>query len=561
MTKLDIRGQSNYAGFHRYQLRVSALEEEVERRSVSLQEVNFKLRQEIAERRRAEKVLRENQDRLLALVNASPDVMMVLDDRGTCLEVFTSQRQLLVADPEKQIGRPISELIPERQAQRFLDALSRTMTEGSLQSFEYELDVQEGHRWFEGRMIPLGRRDAGRSAVLIVSRDITDRKQAEEARSDSEELYRGLVESCPDGIVLTDLEYQPVMANQVAAEHYGAANVEEFLTKGASAFDCIVPEDRARALESAIKTVETGCMRNLEYRLMRNNGQVYPIEMNASLIKDKDGNPKAFIGVVRDLSDRKQAEEERAKLQVKLLETQRLESLGLLAATIAHDYKNLLMGLYGHVDLALSDLPPASPTAPFLHNIRTIADRLSEFTSQILSYSGRSEVTYAKLDLSKMVEDMIQLLRISLPRQIDLQLDLMPRPPAMEGDISQIRQVLLNLIINAAEAMEGQVGVIFIRTGTLQVDHDYVRVHNIEEQLQEGPYVQLEITDTGCGMTPEIQEKIFAPFFTTKSSGRGLGLAAVHGIIRSHEGAIKIYSEQGRGTTFTILFPCAPEVV
>jgi two-component system, cell cycle sensor histidine kinase and response regulator CckA len=192
-----------------------------------------------------------------------------------------------------------------------------------------------------------------------------------------------------------------------------------------------------------------------------------------------------------------------------------------------------------------------------LQNIRATADRLSEFTDQILSYSGRSKVTHGILDLSRIVEDMVQLLKVSLPKQIDLRLELMPCPPAMEGNISQIRQVVMNLITNAAEAMEGQAGVISIRTGTLQIDQAYLRTHKIEEQLQEGPYVFLEITDTGCGLTPEIEEKIFDPFFTTKSSGRGLGLAAVQGIIRSHKGVIKIYSEKGRGTTFTILFPCA----
>lgn len=556
MTILDIHNPPDAPDYQQYRNRVLVLEAENEKRTRSLWVANAKLRQKIAEQRRAEKILQEHRNRLLALVNASPDVMVVLDERGICLEVFTSQRQLLATDPEMKIGRHVSEFLPGEQAQLMLEVLSRVLAEERLERFEYEIRVAKGTCWFEGRMVLLDRSSDNYRTVLLVSRDITDRKLAEDELSESEERHRALVASCPDGIVMCDLECRPVMANQVAAEYYGEASVDEILSEGLCSFDCIVPEDRARAMENAIKTIETGITRNNEYRFRRNNGETIPIEISAALIKDKNGSPKAFIGVLRDLSERKREEEERVKLQAKLLETQRLESLGLLAATIAHDYKNLLAGLYGHVDIALMNTPPRSPIVQSLHNIRLTADRLSEFTSQILSYSGGGEVAYATINISEIVAEMINLLHVAISKKIGLKPDLHPSLPAIQGDTGRIRQVVMNLITNAAEAIGDHAGTITIRTGMCQIDHGHVSPYSTDEYPQEGPHVFLEVTDTGCGIPQEYMEKIFDPFFTSKSSGRGLGLAAVRGIVRSHHGAIQVHTEENRGSTFMVLLPC-----
>ena len=249
------------------------------------------------------------------------------------------------------------------------------------------------------------------------------------------------------------------------------------------------------------------------------------------------------------------AEEERHKLEAQIQHSQRLESLGILAGGVAHDFNNLLTTILGNTGLALEDLPAVSPARESLKEIEAASHTAAELCRQMLAYSGRGQFVMKPINLSSLTQELVHLLQVSIFKKVLLQCRLADDLPAIEADPSQVRQVVMNLVINASEAIGNKEGIITISTGTLLCDQSYLLENYFTEPPSPGTYVFLEILDTGCGMNAETRAKIFDPFFTTKFTGRGLGLAAVLGIMRQHKGAIKVASEPGNGTTFTVLFP------
>jgi len=249
--------------------------------------------------------------------------------------------------------------------------------------------------------------------------------------------------------------------------------------------------------------------------------------------------------------------EERRRLDDKLQQAQKLESLGVLAGGIAHDFNNLLTGILGNADLALLELSPESPAREEIGQIRLASTRAADLTRQMLAYAGRGRFVSEILDLSKVVEEMLHLLESSICKQAALHCDLAPDLPAIEGDPGQIRQVVMNLITNASDALEEQPGLLSLRTGICELDGGDPLLLQEDAREGGGPHVFLEVSDTGCGMDAETRARMFDPFFTTKFPGRGLGLAAMLGIVRSHRGAVRVESEPGRGTTCRVLFPVA----
>jgi len=240
---------------------------------------------------------------------------------------------------------------------------------------------------------------------------------------------------------------------------------------------------------------------------------------------------------------------------------QKLESLGVLAGGIAHDFNNLLMAILGNADLALMELSPHAPARSNIEEIEKASQRAAGLAKQMLAYSGKGKFVIETIDLNEFIDEMAHLLEVSISKSVFLKLNLASNLPTINGDSNQIRQIIMNLIMNASEAIGSKSGYISIFTGAMHCDNNYLNVNNesiqitSEASLAEGIYTYLEVVDTGCGMTSKTIGKIFDPFFTTKFTGRGLGMSAVLGIIRGHKAAIKIYSEVGIGTTFKILFP------
>jgi len=257
----------------------------------------------------------------------------------------------------------------------------------------------------------------------------------------------------------------------------------------------------------------------------------------------------------REMGEREIAEEGRRAIEAKVLEVQKLESLGVLAGGIAHDFNNLLVAILGNASLALLDLPEDSPARQSIADIEVASQRAGELARQMLAYSGRSRFQVEPIELGELVRELMTLLQVSIGKSVVIKLDLSKDPIIVDADAAQLRQVVMNLVINAADAIGDRSGFVTIRVGQLRADAAYLADVHPEAELAAGHYAALEVSDTGMGMDTATQARIFDPFFTTKFAGRGLGLAAVLGIVRGHGGALRVYSEIGRGSTFRIVLP------
>ncbi|MEO6742794.1 MAG: PAS domain S-box protein [Chthoniobacteraceae bacterium] len=322
-------------------------------------------------------------------------------------------------------------------------------------------------------------------------------------------------------------------------------------------FDLLHPEDQQKARDVYGRILQSQNPQLVELRSHPARGPMRYFSANVTILPPQPGRAPRAAGTVMDVTATRQAQIEREQLDRKVQETQKLESLGVLAGGIAHDFNNLLTTILGNASLAEMDVAPGSPTQECLAQITEASLRAADLCKQMLAYSGRGRFVVQKLDLGQLVEQTAQMLQISISKKAVLRFRLEKGLPPVEVDATQIRQVIMNLVINASEAIGDKSGVISISTGLTRVDRAYFAGTLMDPDLPEGEYVFLEVSDTGSGMSPETQAKIFDPFFTTKFTGRGLGLAAVLGIVRGHKGAMKVYSELGRGTTFKLLFPAA----
>jgi PAS domain S-box-containing protein len=254
---------------------------------------------------------------------------------------------------------------------------------------------------------------------------------------------------------------------------------------------------------------------------------------------------------LRDVSEKK-------RFQERFQQTQKLESLGLLAGGIAHDFNNLLTGIIGNTSIVLEEIPPESPMHAGLQDVASAAERASALTQQLLAYAGKGRLVVEPLDLSSLVRETSNLIKTSIPMTVELRLQLAADLPAIEGDASQIQQLVMNLVLNGAEAIgEGEAGVVVVTTGTQLANEAYIQQMRTAGEIAPGNYVMLDVSDTGCGMSEATVARIFDPFFTTKFAGRGLGLAAAMGIVRGHKGVLKVHSVLGKGSSFRVLFPAS----
>ena len=304
---------------------------------------------------------------------------------------------------------------------------------------------------------------------------------------------------------------------------------------------------------------ETGAIRNRELDYAGRDGRAVPMLFSASPIYDESGRFDGVVCMAQDITERKRAEETLRSLERQMQQAQKLESLGVLAGGVAHDFNNILMAVQGHAELALNGIAPTSPAHRNLVEISTAARRAADLCRQMLAYAGRSSFALEKVGLQELVEEMTDLLKTTISKKAILTLNLEKGLPPIQADPTQIRQIVMNLIINVSEAIGDRSGVISVSVGTTRCDEEYLQKTELNDDLPPGLYVHLEVTDTGHGMDAEMQSRIFDPFFSTKFTGRGLGLAAVLGIVRAHKGALKVYSEPGKGTTFKILFPALAE--
>ena len=382
--------------------------------------------------------------------------------------------------------------------------------------------------------------------------NILSRRQAEEALSKSEERFRAIYERAPIGVALMDsASGRFLQVNPMYCEIVGYSQ-REMLTL--DFMNITHPEDLQRDLYemSRVGRGESNYYK-IEKRYVRKNGSTAWVQLHVVPLTWEDGIMTEHLAIVSDITERKRAEKEKAKLEAQILQAQKMESVGRLAGGVAHDFNNMLGVIIGHSELALSQLNPDQPLYEDLTEIRNAAERSTSLTRQLLAYARKQTAAPRVLDLNQTVTSMLNMLQRLIGENINLNWHPAEILWPVKIDPSQLDQILANLVVNARDAITG-VGKITIETKNCTLDEDYCAAHI---GSVPGEYATLTVSDDGCGMDKETLAQIFEPFFTTKDIGKGtgLGLATVYGIVKQNNGFINAYSEPGHGTTFTIYLP------
>jgi PAS domain S-box-containing protein len=390
------------------------------------------------------------------------------------------------------------------------------------------------------------------TCILSSIADITAHKRAAEALRESRDRLEAILSSLDDAVFLVDPATRLIGdCNEATTRLFGYSREE--LTGRESDFLHVDHAHFERFGREALAAYEDpGCYAT-EFEMRRKNGDVFPTEHFVRPLRDPDGRIRCIVSVVRDITDRKRAEEERATLEAQLQQSQKMESVGRLAGGVAHDFNNMLGVILGHAEFALDQVDPDQPLHADLEEIQQAARRSADLTRQLLAFARKQTIAPQVLDLNETVAGMLKMLRRLIGEDIDLTWHPEPGLWPVRVDPSQIDQILANLCVNARDAI-ADVGKMTIETAHGVFDADYCARH---VGFVPGEYVRLAVSDDGCGMDEDTLAHVFEPFFTTKAvgTGTGLGLATVYGIVKQNDGFINVYSEPGHGTTFAIYLP------
>ncbi|RKY83703.1 hypothetical protein DRQ09_09675, partial [candidate division KSB1 bacterium] len=383
-------------------------------------------------------------------------------------------------------------------------------------------------------------------------RDITERKKSEEELRASEQLYRSLFEDIADPILIFDQEtYRFLDCNKSAIKRYGYTR-EEFLNM---APHNLHPSEELKIVEKNIDDQET--ILPHRYTHITKYGEKFPVEIHTQEIMYK--GKKAWISIIRDITERIKAEEEKRKLQEQLFYAQKMESIGRLAGGIAHDFNNILTSVMGYAELLKMEFPDTTTSeGKAVDVILRGTERAANLTKQLLGFARGGKYNPVPININDVIRDVVSMSEKIFEKNIDVNYEFEQKVKTIEADRTQMEQVLTNLIINAKDAMPLG-GTLTFRTENIYIDKEY---SNKYPEFKTGNYVKISVSDTGIGMTEEVKKHIFEPFFTTKglAKGTGLGLATVYGIIKNHNGYINVYSEAGKGTTFNIYLPASTKI-
>ena len=480
-----------------------------------------------------------------AIFKYAVDGIVTIDRQGAIIEINPAAEAMFGYKRGELIGKNITALMPEKYRARHDAGLARYLSQGHSRILGRAIEL-EGLK-SDGSIFPMDlsvneMQVTGEERLFIgMVRDIRTRKQ----RDAEMRRLAVVVEQAAEGIIITNAEGVIEFVNP-AFEALNGYSMDEVLGQTPRVLKS--GKQAEDFYEELWHTIKEGGVWRAQLVNKRKDGTFYDAEHIISPIYDADGRITHFVGFQRDMTS------ERA-LRSQMEHTQRLESLGVLAGGIAHDFNNILTAIMGNVALAERRLEPGSSAIDFLKRVEDSTQGAANLCKQMLAYSGKGKFEIKPINLSELVEEISRLMEVSIKKNVLLRYNLAKNLPAVEADAAQLQQVILNLITNANEAIEDRSGVITLNTGVMYADSAYLLGAYTNTSLPEGRYVYMEVSDTGCGMDAKTMKRIFDPFFTTKFTGRGLGMSAVVGIINSHRGALKIYSEVGRGTTFKILLP------
>jgi PAS domain S-box-containing protein len=500
----------------------------------------------------------QGEKRFRTVFNAAPLGIAIADAKGYILEVNDAFLRLLGYSKDEIKKLTFMDIThPDDHAETI--RLSKKALNDNNNSYQTEkryLKQNGDYLWGIVRATAIKNNNSNLQYWLTLIEDITEHKAAKEALQQTGKRYRNILESIEEGYFEVDLKGNFTFFNDQICGIIGYPRQE---LMGMNNRQYTSPATARRMYQTFNRIFKTGKSAKItNYEIIRKDGTRKTLEVSAALMRNLDDAPIGFRGILRDATDRIQAEKDRKRLESQVQHAQKMEAIGTLAGGIAHDFNNLLMGFQGNISLMLMDLVEDHPHCEFLHNMQSYVKRGSELTRQILGFArgGKYQVKTTMLnDLINKNADMFSRTKKEITIHKKFQDDLWP----VEVDQGQIEQVLLNLFVNAWQAMPGG-GSLFLETENVILDeYDYDKPYAISP----GRYIRISVSDTGIGMDKATQERIFEPFFTTKEVGRGtgLGLASTYGIIKNHMGIINVYSEKGHGSTFKIYLPASKKQV
>ncbi|MBU4264197.1 MAG: PAS domain S-box protein [Proteobacteria bacterium] len=508
---------------------------------------------DITEKYQAVAALHESRERLRAIIDTAASIILMLSPDFAILEFNPAA--------EKLFGRTREEVLGENYLELFIPQDLRPSVEqemikviGGIPTSDFENDVfaRHGERltllWNADRMVDAAGRTIG---VLATAINITERKQTEIELENAHALLRSLIDSVPDLIFFKDHESTYLDCNKAFAEFAGK-DITDII--GKTDYDFFSPELAGFFREKDRQMLASGETKRNEEWVDYPDGRHVLLDTLKTPYHTPDGTVLGLIGVSRDVTERKKAEDDKEKLEAQLRQAQKLEAIGTLAGGIAHDFNNILFAILGNADIGEIEISRGHFPKEELKEIKTAGIRARDLVKQILSFARKAKQERMPLCTIIIIKEVLKLLRSTLPTTIDIRQDLRDPEASVIADPTEIHQLFMNLCTNAGHAMMKNGGMLEVGQRIIDIDEDFAENN---PNLQPGPHLLLTISDTGEGMTPETIEHIFEPFFTTKgkAEGTGMGLAVVHGIVTSLNGAIKVYSEIGHGTSFTIYLP------
>jgi len=506
----------------------------------------------INDRKQAEQALQESEGKLRAIFQASPLAIALIDREGRVLDSNEEHAVRLDMTREQMVGKFIWDLLPTSVRAHRKNQAESVFATGRPFSGEDERDGV----WNAYYIYPAIRDERDEvTAVIVEALDITERKRTEQALRESEEKYRTILENMEDGYFEVDLAGNFTFFNEAMRRMLGYAK-DELMGMNNRAF--MDTENARKVFKTFNRVYKTGnADKAFDWELITKDGATCYIETSVSLIREAFGEPIGFKGIARDINERKKAEAEKAQLEERFNQAQKLESIGRLAGGVAHDLNNMLSPVLGYSELLLRELGKNDPRRQSLEEILSAVTRARDLVHQLLAFGRKQVLKFKTFGLNTLLKNFEGLLRRTIREDITIHMDLDPSLPYIKGDQGQIEQIVMNLAINSQDAMPDG-GQLNFQTARVELDENYASQH---QGVVAGTYVLLMVTDTGCGMDAMTRENVFEPFFTTKATGKGtgLGLSSVYGIVKQHGGNVWAYGEPGMGATFKIYLPLAQD--
>ena len=518
--------------------------------------------QDITERKQAEEALKKNRNFIDKIINTAPNLVYIYDLVLKCNVYSNDGIKKLLGFGVNEIQKMGEALFPTLLHPDDLgkviahQALLKKSKDGEVFEINYRMKNKQGaYRILRSWDTVFTKGDDGTVQQIIgLAADVTDQIKAEESLKFEKERARQYLDVAGVILIALDKDRKVTLINPKGCEILGYPQ-EKII--GKDWFDNFLFSENLEAIEGVFEQIMSGFIEPVAYYenpVKTRSGDNRLIAWHNSILKDADGNITGLFSSGEDITEQKRAETEKELLRKQLAHAQKMEAIGTLAGGIAHDFNNILGIILGNAELSMDDIPEWNPARQNLDEVRKACLRAKEVVTQILSFSRKTETEEKQLNITSIVHESLKLLRASIPTSIEIRRNIASDVDNIFGDSTEIHQIMMNLCTNAAHAMEDEKGTLEITVENRTIDESAGPRY---PELRPGPHVQLSISDTGCGISPEVIDRIFDPYFTTKDVGKGtgLGLSIAHGIVKNHNGRISVESKIGKGSTFRILFP------